>query len=142
MRVADGPDATFAGQRLIQVHCPAAGDEKAISDAEVGNELQDVVGKLDHRFLWYGVRPEVWIELQEATYSEDLNTTPGMECEQVVVTRHDHVGRPSKGTLKYVVVIGITACFYDDIREHIFGDCGNRFPSRDDARRGPTEFDR
>ena len=46
VRVADWPNAVFGGQRGVKVHCAPAGDEEEVSDAEVGNECEDVVGEL------------------------------------------------------------------------------------------------
>ena len=51
MRVAYGRDVFFSTQRLIEMHCAAAGDEEDVLDAEVGEELEDVIREL-HQFLW------------------------------------------------------------------------------------------
>ena len=48
MRVADGHEARFAGERLVEVHGAAASYQKTVANAEVGDELQNVVRKLDH----------------------------------------------------------------------------------------------
>lgn len=50
MRVADGLKPRLLRQRRIEVHRTAAGDEKHMLDALVGNELEDVIGKL-HGFF-------------------------------------------------------------------------------------------
>ena len=53
MRVANCRDSPLAGQRLVEVHRPAAGHQKHMFHAKIGDELQDVVGQL----RYHAVRP-------------------------------------------------------------------------------------
>ena len=51
VRVADGRDSP-CGERGVEVHGAAAGDEEDVLDALVGDEVEDVVGELHYLHLW------------------------------------------------------------------------------------------
>jgi hypothetical protein len=52
MRVADGRDSLFVGQRRVEMHRAAAGDEKHVLNALIGNELEDIVRELHDLLVW------------------------------------------------------------------------------------------